>query len=75
LLFGVFGTFVTFTTLSLLTIGINESGWLKQYKWNNDETELIKEDLILTRAECLLMSSLLGSSDTVAAISLISAEK
>ena len=70
-IFGVFGTFVAFASFSLATIYVKEMGLMTQYdgkdgKWSSLE---------LTSPECMLMCSLLCSSDVIAAISLISYEK
>jgi NhaP-type Na+/H+ or K+/H+ antiporter len=71
LMFGVLGTFVCFFGFSALTIYFKNLGFINQYdgktgKWSSLE---------LTSPECMLMCSLLCSSDVIAAISLISYEK
>ena len=71
LLFGCITTFICFTIFSILTVEINEFKMMKQY---SGKTGLWK-DLEITTSECLLMCSLLCSSDVVAAISLISYDK
>lgn len=68
LLFGMVTTFLCFFIFSMATILIVNQGWMQQY---NGRTG-VWGPLSLTSAECLLMCSLLCSSDVVAAISLIS---
>ena len=71
LVFGVLGTFIAFFSFSAMTIYFKNMGFMNQYdgktgKWT---------DLELTSPECMLMCSLLCSSDVIAAISLISYDK
>ena len=68
LIFGCISTFVCFFVFSVLTIYIKDLGFMKQYSGKTG----LWQDLQLTSPECMLMCSLLCSSDVVAAISLIS---
>jgi len=71
LMFGVITTFLCFFVFSSLTIYIKNLGFLKQY----DGATGTWSELNLLSTECLLMCSLLCSSDVIAAISLINYEK
>lgn len=71
LIFGVIGTLVSFTMFSIITVKINQ--WYKMDvfdgktgKWGTLEMEA---------REIILMSSLLCSSDVIAAVSLVSYDK
>jgi len=68
LIFGILGTFVAFFSFSTMTIAIKNEGFLQQYDGKTGNWT----DLELTSPECMLMCSLLCSSDVIAAISLIS---
>jgi len=68
MIFGIVGTVITYICFSGFTLLANQSGFMKQYSSVTGEWS----DLILTDAECLIMCSLLCSSDVIAAISLIS---
>lgn len=68
--FGVIGTFVAFFSFSAMTIFLKNQGFMQQF---NGETMEWKP-LELESTECMLMCSLLCSSDVIAAISLISYE-
>ena len=71
LLFGILGTFVAFFSFSAGTIYLKDLGYMSQY-----DTTLGKwSPLELQNTECLLMCSLLCSSDVIAAVSLISYDK
>ncbi len=69
--FGILGTFVGFFCFSLMTISIKNLNFMQQI----DGKTGIWKNLELTSSECLLMCSLLCSSDVIAAISLISYEQ
>ena len=71
MLFGVLGTFVAFFSFSAMTIYMNKLGFMWQYDFMNEEWT----KLVLENEECLLMCSLLCSSDVIAAISLVSYEQ
>mmetsp|Transcript_9362 Transcript_9362/g.14207 ORF Transcript_9362/g.14207 Transcript_9362/m.14207 type:complete len:224 (+) Transcript_9362:58-729(+) len=71
MLFGILGTFVAFFSFSAMTIKLKNMNFLKQY----DGKTGLWSDLELTSPECMLMCSLLCSSDVIAAISLISYDK
>lgn len=71
LIFGMASTFVCFFLFSSITILLKNQRFMMQY---NGKTG-VYEPLELTSTECLLMCSLLCSSDVVAAISLISYDK
>jgi NhaP-type Na+/H+ or K+/H+ antiporter len=71
LLFGVFGTFVCFTTMSLLNGFVFY--WIEMKKYNGLTGEWSSFDLSLK--ENLLLSSVICSSDIIAAVSLISADE
>jgi sodium/hydrogen exchanger 8 len=68
LLFGVLGTFIAFFSFSAMTIYLKNLGFITQY----DGKTGIWSELELTSPECMLMCSLLCSSDVIAAISLVS---
>lgn len=70
MLFGVLGTFVAFFSFSAMTIWMSRQEWMWQYDFINSEWT----KLVLTNEECLLMCSLLCSSDVIAAVSIISYE-
>ena len=70
-LLGVFATFICFFMFSGLTLWITDFEFIQQYDGKTKEWS----DLNLTSSECLLMCSLLCSSDVIAAISLISYDK
>lgn len=67
-MFGILGTFTCFTAFSLATIKAKDIGLMKQWDGKTGEWSSLE----LTSPECLLMCSLLCSSDVIAAISLIS---
>lgn len=69
--FGILGTFVAFFYFSYATIKAKELGILNQYDGKTQTWSALE----LTSPECMLMCSLLCSSDVIAAISLISYEK
>ena len=71
LLFGVLGTFVAFFLFSGMTIYLKNLGFMTQYDGATGEWSKLE----LTSPECMLMCSLLCSSDVIAAISLISYDK
>ena len=71
MLFGVLGTFVAFFSFSAMTIYVKNLGWMKQYDGATGEWS----ELHLTSPECMLMCSLLCSSDVIAAVSLLSFEQ
>jgi len=71
MIFGVFGTLVTYFIFCGLTIWIHSYGWMTMY---DSETGLW-QDLVLSNAEILLMSSLLCSTDVIAAISMVKYEE
>ena len=71
LLFGVLGTFIAFFIFSALTIYLKNFNYMTQYDMETGEWT----PLNLTSPECMLMCSLLCSSDVIAAISLLSYEK
>lgn len=69
--FGVLGTFVSFFSFSAMTIFIKDLGILQQLNGKTGQWSSLE----LTSAECMLMCSLLCSSDVIAAVSLISYEQ
>lgn len=71
MLFGVLGTFVAFFAFSAMTIYLTKLGFMTQYDGATGEWSPLE----LTSPECMLMCSLLCSSDVIAAISLISYDK
>lgn len=71
LLFGVLGTFVAFASFSAMTIWMKNLGFITQYDGTTGEWSQLE----LTSPECMLMCSLLCSSDVIAAISLVSYEQ
>jgi NhaP-type Na+/H+ or K+/H+ antiporter len=71
MLFGIFGTFVAFFSFSGMTIYLKNLGFMKQYDGETGQWS----DLELTSPECMLMCSLLCSSDVIAAVSLLSFDK
>ena len=71
LLFGILGTFVAFFSFSAFTIYLKDLGYMSQYDTTLGEWSPLK----LENTECLLMCSLLCSSDVIAAVSLISYDK
>jgi len=71
LLLGVLCTFLCFFLFSLITIGVNNLGFMQKYSGETGEWSLLE----LTNAECMLMCSLLCSSDVIAAISIVSYDK
>ena len=72
LLFGILGTFVCFFSFSAMTIWITKHFDIKQYQYDEKRENILESNLTLTSPECMLMCSLLCSSDVVAAVSLIS---
>ena len=72
---GILGTFVAFFSFSFMTITVKDYFDLSQYQYDEKTEKLIKTPLELSSPECMLMCSLLCSSDVVAAISLISYDK
>lgn len=71
MIFGILGTVVTYVLFAGLTIWIHSYGWMTMY---DAETETWK-DLVLSVPEILLMSSLLCSTDVIAAISMVKYEE
>ena len=71
LLFGILGTFVAFFSFSAMTIFMKNKGFMTQYDGKTSQWT----QLDLTSPECMLMCSLLCSSDVIAAVSLISYDK
>jgi NhaP-type Na+/H+ or K+/H+ antiporter len=71
LLFGVLGTFLVFFATSSLTIYLSKQDFMTQYNGATGEWSKLE----LTSPECMLMCSLLCSSDVIAAISLLSYDK
>ncbi len=69
MLFGIFGTLFTFFVFTGLTYGIMQSGVLTMY------TSTGWQPLQLSLKECFVVSSLLCSSDVIAAISIIKYEE
>lgn len=67
ILFGMVTTFFCFFMFSTATIYLKDLGFMMQFEGEGGESI----PLVLTSKECLLMCSLLCSSDVVAAISLI----
>jgi NhaP-type Na+/H+ or K+/H+ antiporter len=70
-IFGIVGTLIAFTLFSLMTVYMNE--WLEM--WAYDGATGKWEILKMEAREIILMSSLLCSSDVIAAVSLVSYEK
>jgi len=71
LLLGICGTFIAFFSFSAMTMYVSRLGVLTAFDGDTFEWSNIK----LSDAECLLMCSLLCSSDVIAAVSIVSYEK
>jgi NhaP-type Na+/H+ or K+/H+ antiporter len=71
LIFGVLGTIVSFTMFSLMTVKINEIYPMEAFNGKSGKWEPLK----MEAREIILMSSLLCSSDVIAAVSLVSYDK
>lgn len=70
-IFGVLSTFLCFAVFSVITIVVKNRGIMQEIDGKTGKWA----PLDLTDAECLLMCSLLCSSDVIAAVSLISYDK
>lgn len=71
LIFGVIGTIVSFTMFSLMTVKISENYPMEAFNGTTGKWESLK----MEAREIVLMSSLLCSSDVIAAVSLVSYDK
>ena len=71
MIFGVLSTFVCFTVFSVITIYCSNMDFMQVIDGKTGEWSKLQ----LTASECLLMCSLLCSSDVIAAVSLISYDK
>jgi NhaP-type Na+/H+ or K+/H+ antiporter len=71
MIFGVIGTIVSFTMFSVMTIKINENYPMQAFNGKTGKWEA----LAMEAREIVLMSSLLCSSDVIAAVSLVSYDK
>lgn len=71
MVFGVIGTIVSFTMFSLMTIKITEMYPMEAFNGTTGKWEA----LAMEAREIVLMSSLLCSSDVIAAVSLVSYDK
>jgi NhaP-type Na+/H+ or K+/H+ antiporter len=67
IIFGVLGTLISFTTFSYFTIKLNDWMDMGVYDGATGEWETLK----IEAREIVLMSSLLCSSDVIAAVSLV----
>lgn len=70
-IFGVLGTLVSFSMFSFMTVKMSE--WFPMQAYNGATGKW--EDLAMEAREIILMSSLLCSSDVIAAVSLVSYDK
>jgi sodium/hydrogen exchanger-like protein 6/7/sodium/hydrogen exchanger 8 len=68
MIFGVFGTITSFTLFSIMTCKLNE--WMEMGVYDGSTQKW--ETLAMENREIILMSSLLCSSDVIAAVSLVS---
>lgn len=73
MIFGIIGTLISFSTFSVMTTYMSNWVNMKEAVYNG-KTDLW-EDLAIETREIVLMSSLLCSSDVIAAVSLVSQEK
>ena len=71
MIFGVLGTLVTYILFAGFTLWIHSYNWMTMYNATTGEWQ----DLVLSTPEILLMSSLLCSTDVIAAISMVKYEE
>ena len=71
MLYGVVGTTIAFFAFSFLTYGFSEAGILTKWSYEDEQWEVFHLSLI----ECMLMCSLLCSSDVIAAVSILKYEE
>ena len=71
MIFGILGTVVTYIIFAVLTVWIHSYGWMTMY----DSKTGLWQQLTLSTPEILLMSSLLCSTDVIAAISMVKYEE
>jgi len=71
MIFGVFGTLVTYIFFASLTMLVHSYGWMTM--WDSSTKTWVP--LELSTSEILLMSSLLCSTDVIAAISMVKYEE
>ena len=71
MIFGVLGTLVTYILFACFTIWIHSYDWMTMYNATTGEWQ----PLVLSTPEILLMSSLLCSTDVIAAISMVKYEE
>ena len=71
LLYGVVGTTISFFIFSFLTYGFSQANLYYKYSYQDQVTEPFQLSLI----ECMLLCSLLCSSDVIAAVSILKYEE
>ena len=71
MIFGILGTLVTYIIFAAVTLWIHSGNWMTMYNADTGEWQ----ELVLSTPEILLMSSLLCSTDVIAAISMVKYEE
>lgn len=71
MIFGIFGTLVTYIIFAALTLWIHSGNWMTMYNATTEQWQSLE----LSTPEILLMSSLLCSTDVIAAISMVKYEE